>query len=622
MDPEKILLLTFTRRAAQEMIKRASSMLTAGSGACSRIWGGTFHATANRLLRMYGRAAGISDDFTMLDQGDAEDLMNVVRHDLGMDSRGKRFPKKTTCLAIYSRCSSGNEPIETILQRFFPWCTEWQEEMQKLFGEYVVRKQKLNVLDFDDLLLYWNQCLTDANLSESMGGRFDHILVDEYQDTNPIQASILRGMRRIKPDITAVGDDAQSIYSFRAATVRNILDFPTHFPGTTVVTLEQNYRSTRKILASTNSLIAKARERYVKNLWSSRPEGNRPKLVTCRDESDQDRYVVEQILSHYEAGVSLRQQAVLFRAADLSDSLELELTRRNIPYHKYGGLRFLETAHIKDVLAFLRILENPRDQIAWFRVLLLFPGIGPVTASRVYGAVAASRKPVEALRAFDADSSTAESLNAVAVLFEQVGAGSHGPSTDVELVRRIYDPLLREIHEAAEIRSRDIEHLQQIAGAYKSRGSFLTDLQLDPPMSTGDLAGPPLRDEDWLVLSTIHSAKGCEWDSVYLIHASDGCLPSDMATGNAEEIEEELRLAYVAMTRAKNDLHVTWPLRYYHRPHTVTDHHSYAQLSRFFDGGIQSTFDTVVSAAAASSETIVTAAAHLDIAQRMRERWK
>ena len=589
VPPERLLVMTFTRRAAEEMLKRAASICFRGTPATGRVWGGTFHATANRLLRIYAKAAGLSPDFTVMDEADAEDLLNVVRHELNLARNDKRFPRKGTSLAIYSRCVNGSESLEDVLRKYYPWCLEWKDSLKALFTGYVARKQQRGVLDYDDLLFYWLQLLSDDGLAREIGGRFDHVLVDEYQDTNTVQAQILQGMRKYNDNIMVVGDDAQSIYSFRAANVRNILDFPKQYPGATVVALEQNYRSVSPILDTTNLLIAQARERYTKDLWSARKEGERPFIVTCRDESAQDRFVVEKVLEHYEQGVPLRKQAVLFRTGHLSDSLEIELTRRNIPYHKYGGLRFLEAAHVKDLVSFLRVAENPQDEIAWFRVMQMIDGIGPATASRAIAHVSAGRDP-RAIRGFEPPAAARTGWGDLAGLMDDlVTAGEAKPSSQVQRIRAYYDGLLESRYDNAAARRRDLEHIEQIASGYRSRQQFLTDLTLDPPNSTSDLAGAPMMDEDWLVLSTIHSAKGCEWDAVYLIHAADGCLPSDMAAGSDEELEEERRLAYVAMTRARNFLYVSWPLRYYHRWSSFTDRHVYAQLSRFFTDEVRAT---------------------------------
>jgi len=626
-DPGRILLLTFTRRAAQEMLRRAGSIVARGTSTTGRVWGGTFHSTANRLLRAHAKAVGLRRDFTVLDQGDAEDLINLIRHDLGLHKQEKRFPRKATCLAIYSRCVNTAESLERVLERDYPWCDEWADELRELFKRYVSRKQTRNVLDFDDLLLYWSMLLEDKPAARELSKLFDYVLVDEYQDTNILQAGILRGMRTGSDSIMVVGDDAQSIYRFRGATVRNILDFPNQFPGTTIVTLEQNYRSTVPILETANRVIAQARERYTKDLWSDMQLGQMPRLVTCTDETQQDEYIIDRVLMHYEQGVPLRRQAVLFRAAHLSDSLEVELTRRNIPYHKYGGLRFLEAAHVKDLVAFLRVLENPRDELAWYRVLQLMDGIGPTIASRIIDHVAEHRDDPRSISSFSPPPAAQETFSSLAEMIAQVAPmGTKDPATQIERIRSFYDPLLPKLHDNPYVRARDLISLEQIASGYESRRQFLVDLQLDPPTSTADLAGVPYKDEDWLILSTIHSAKGCEWDAVYLIHAADGFLPSDLSTGSEEEIEEERRLTYVALTRAKDFLYVTWPLRYYHKWYALSDRHTYAQLCRFFTSDVTRTLEQINVAGEEpngkpdGSEPPFDV--ELDIAERVRQMWE
>ncbi len=601
--PGKILLLTFTRRAADEMLKRAAAAIGTGITSITEVWGGTFHAVANRILRIYAEPAGLSPDFTIIDQADAQDLINVLRHEKGLHQQKSRFPRKSTCLAIYSRRVNGNEDLETILKRYFPWCLRWKEELADLFKAYVARKRRQQILDYDDLLLYWNYILKDPKVATSIGDRFDHVLVDEYQDTNRVQAGILQGMRRQNSNIMVVGDDAQSIYSFRAATVRNMLEFPQQFEGTRVVTLEQNYRSKEPILATTNLLISQSRDRYSKDLWSARPGGQLPQVITCKDEHHQDEFVIKRILKHYEEGISLRKQAVLFRTGTHSASLELELTRRNIPYVKYGGLKFLEAAHIKDLISFLRILENPRDEMAWFRILQLLEGIGPATASRAFAFLGSENFDMRKIAQFDAPSAARAETRALGKLFSDLhDMNGQPPAAEIDRIFRFYRPILKRTHENADVRAADIEHLGSLAGDYRSRKRFLTELILDPPNSTGDLAGPPMLEEDWLTLSTIHSAKGCEWDAVYLIHAADGCIPSDMSTGSDEEIQEELRLAYVAMTRARDFLYVTWPLRYYTKGRGITDSHSYAQVCRFFNSEVLATMEEIAHGTVGESE--------------------
>ncbi len=628
--PGRIMLLTFTRRAAEEMIRRADAIVRVAQPEASphatHVWGGTFHSVANRLLRIYSKTVGLEENFTVLDQGDAEDLMNVVRHENGLSEKGKRFPRKATCLAIYSRCVNSSDPLDRTLKSYFPWCEEWEEELKELFRAYVDAKQVRNVLDYDDLLLFWYYLLADEEVAKRIEARFDHILVDEYQDTNRLQAGILQRMRRTNKNIMVVGDDAQSIYSFRAADIHNILDFPKQFPGAERITLEQNYRSRQPILDATNRVIALASERCTKNLWSSRGGEQKPLLITCEREEEQTDYVVQKILEHHEQGIPLRRQAVLFRVAYWSDHLEVELARRKIPFHKYGGLKFLEAAHVKDLLSFLRILENPRDQLAWSRVLNLLEGIGPAIAARAFAFVQARGFDPRVIGQFAGPKAARNLIHHLGGLFRELTAGGEDRvplAGQVGRIRRFYEPILTTVHENPELRRRDLEQLEHIAGGYRSRRRFLTDLTLDPPTSTADFAGSPTLDDDWLTLSTIHSAKGCEWDVVYLIHATDGILPSDLATGDAGQIEEERRLLYVASTRAKDWLYVLFPLRYYHRKHRLGDGHGYAQLTRFIPPPVAQFFDHVTVVADQSEEEMVgKRTTTQDIRKSIRSMWE
>jgi DNA helicase-2/ATP-dependent DNA helicase PcrA len=598
-DPRKILLLTFSRRAAAEMSRRveriSAEVMGKASGAVAEAltWAGTFHGIGARLLREHAQQIGLDPAFTIHDREDSADLMNLVRHELGFSAAKSRFPTKGTCLAVYSRAVNAQAELPEVLKAAFPWCAMWAEELRGLFAGYVAEKQRQNVLDYDDLLLYWAAMMADAGIAFALGERFSHVLVDEYQDTNRLQARVLLALKPDGAGLTVVGDDAQSIYSFRAATVRNILDFPGHFsPSAEIVTLDRNYRSTCPILEAANAVISRAPERFTKNLWSERQSAERPQLVTVRDEADQARYVVERVLQSREGGMALKSQAVLFRTSSHSGVLEIELTRRNIPFVKFGGLKFLDAAHVKDLLAILRFAENPRDRVAGFRLLQLLPGVGPASAARVLDAMGDAGRPLEALAEAEPPPRAAPAWPALAQLLRDLAAGKSGWPGELEQARHWYEPLAENIHDDWVLRVQDLMQLQQIAQGYPSRERFLTELTLDPPDAVSDEAGPPLKDEDYLILSTIHSAKGQEWKSVHVLNVVDGGIPSDLGVGTVDEIEEERRLLYVAMTRARDELHLLVPQRFFIRQQTQHgDRHVYAQRTRFIDKSMLPLFE-------------------------------
>ena len=631
-DPRRILLMTFSRRAAAEMARRVQRICRQVLGENSAImtdalaWAGTFHGIGARLLRMYAEQIGLAVDFSIHDREDSADLMNLIRHELGFSKTESRFPTKGTCLAIYSRVVNSESSILEVLKSSYPWAVTWEAQLKELFAAYVEAKQAQNVLDYDDLLLYWAQMVSDPELAEDIGSRFDHVLVDEYQDTNRLQASILFSLKPAGRGLTVVGDDAQSIYSFRAATIRNILDFPREFSPkpADVITLDRNYRSTQPILAAANGVIDLARERFTKNLWTDRQSDERPLLVTVKDEADQANYIVERVLANREVGIALKNQAVLFRSSSHSGSLEVELTRRNIPFVKFGGLKFLDSAHVKDLLAVLRFAQNPRDRVAGFRLLQMLPGIGPQTAAKILDAIAADPEPLQSLAEIPPPPKSGENWPDLVTLLSALRKADAGWPGDMALARNWYEPHLDRIHEDAESRKADLLQLEQIAGGYPNRERFLTELTLDPPDATSDQAGVPLLDEDYLILSTIHSAKGQEWRSVFMLNCVDGCIPSDLATGTTAEIEEERRLLYVGMTRARDSLTLVTPQRFFTGgQNSQGDRHVYASRTRFIPATLLQFFE-------ATSWPLVSAAAgersarqvRIDVGARMRSMWK
>jgi DNA helicase-2/ATP-dependent DNA helicase PcrA len=601
---ERILLLTFSRRAAQEMTRRAQRIVAQTMRDVRLPWSGTFHSIANRLIRACAQRVGLEPGFSVLDRGDAADLLDVLRHELGLSKTEKRFPRKDTCLAIYSHRVNTQGSLAATLQTVFPWCVEWEESLTRLFKSYIEKKLSMQALDYDDLLLYWRAMMEDSALAAEIGGLFDHVLVDEYQDTNVLQGEILARLRPDGDGLTVVGDDAQAIYSFRAATVENIRGFARRF-GASVVNLEENYRSTQPILDAANALIGK-------QLVSRKGGGARPRYVTVADDSAQASYVVSRVLDNREKAIDLRRQAVLFRSSHHSDVLELELVRRNIPYVKYGGLKFLEAAHVKDLLAVLRWADNPKNRVAAWRALQLLPGVGPATAADCF-----TRFEIHGWKALgDVDPALAALMTSLTVP-EAPWAGQ------VARVREWYAPHLERMYAEAQVRAGDLEQMEKIALQFESRETFLTELALDPPAATGDLSGAPHLDEDYLVLSTVHSAKGQEWDAVYVLNVADGSFPSEFATGRAELIEEERRLLYVAMTRAKTSLELLAPVRYFvtQQPR-MGDRHVYGARSRFLTPQVMACLEPL----AWSDETTTPhprahGAKVVDVAAKLRSMW-
>ncbi len=629
VSPERILLLTFTRLAAREMVQRsermvAAAMKSSGGRACSAPgsidWAGTFHAIGAGLIRHYHESLALDQSFTVLDRGDAADLLDYERQAMGFHQSRDRFPQKRTCLDIYSRTVNAQCALEDTLTKSFPHFIDWHDELKALFAAYVERKLKQQTLDYDDLLLYWLYLVEEPRIAADIDERFDHILVDEYQDTNCLQAEIIRRIRPGGNGLTVVGDDAQSIYSFRAADVENILGFPEQFDDAAVVKLEDNYRSTQQILDTSNLLMREARRTYQKALQSHRGNGQRPALVTVQDEHDEALFLCEQILERREEGVRLWDQAVLFRNSSHTARLEVELGKRNIPYVKYGGLKYMESAHVKDVMAVLNWAENPKHDLAGFRVLQLLDGVGPATARKACDHLLASNGQFACLSAVSIPSGARESWDALAMLMQALAdAPWHG---QLEQVLDWYLPQLERLHDDAFVRAGDLEQLLHLSNDYATRRSFLTELTLDPPGASGDLADSPSIDEDFLILSTVHSAKGQEWDTVYVQHFSDGTFPNEFAAGDENKLEEERRLAYVALTRAKNRLVLVSPLKFFvpQQP-KYGDRHVYGAKSRFLTEPVLASLQQTHWSSRPETGGALHAPVRVDLKNRARTMW-
>lgn len=633
-DPARILMLTFTRRAAQEMIRRTQLILAqvaeerggpSERNLAARLgWAGTFHSVGSRILRSYARHLGLSEAFSVLDRADSADLIDVVRHELGFSQKEKRFPRKDTCLAIYSYRVNTRLSLKRTLDEQFPWVGEWEADLARLYREYVLRKQKNHLLDYDDLLLYWHAMMQNEPLARSLAKHFDHVLVDEYQDTNSLQGEILYALKPDGAGVTVVGDDAQAIYSFRAAAVENILGFADRYqPRAEVIVLAQNYRSTQPILDCANALMADGARQHRKTLIGSRQSSLKPAYVSLEDAAAQAEYVAERILATRESGGALKRHAVLFRSSHHSDVLEVEFARRNIPFVKYGGLRFLEAAHVKDLLSVLRWAENSRNAVSGFRVLKLLPGVGPVLANQALVHLEACGFAFTKLAEFAVPSpARGEFVGFCELLCKLADPQTPWPG-QVGLARQWYKPHLERIHDAAWTRVGDLEQLEQLSVQYATRERFLTELTLDPPVLTGDLSRRASQDEDYVVLSTIHSAKGQEWDYVYVLNVADGNFPSEFAAGKLEAIEEERRLLYVAMTRARNELHLCAPLRYSITQQARTgDAHVYGAKSRFMTDKVLDTCQKLSYGNAASSARFGAAeASSMDLPGQLKDMW-
>ncbi len=596
MQANRILLLTFTRRAAGDMLARAASRADGSSG---RICGGTFHAIAHKIIRQHAESFSLPPQFTILDQSDATEVLDVLRPDHGLAEGGQRSPRAGACADIYTRCVNTGRPVSEVVAASFPWCVPFTAELASLFRAYTARKRDRHLLDFDDLLLLWQAALADPAAGPVLRGMFDAVLVDEYQDVNTVQASIVRLLQPDGKQLTCVGDDAQAIYGFRGADPAHLRQLAADYPGLDIVRLHRNYRSRQGVLDLAN-LIRPSAPGLDLTLTGDRGGGVAPLLVRCHDEATQAREICARILAAVEDGAALRDQAVLVRAGHHSDILEIELSARKIPYVKFGGLRFTDTAHVKDFLAAARILANPANDLAWFRLLRLHDGIGPGHARRILDVVASGQElpPQDWPRA--AEIAPARSRGALTATLGQLAAAASEPAgAQVEALVTILDPLIRARYPDAAARLADLRRLADAAAGQPSLHDALAELTLDPPVSAADLAGPPRLDEDYLTISTIHAAKGLEWPIVHVPHLVDGALPSDMALGDPGGLAEEHRLFYVALTRARDHLYLYAPLRLHLHRRGRDDRHGYGQLTRFLDRDALAACDNAAAAAPA-----------------------
>ncbi len=595
VKPEEILLLTFTRRAAEEMLRRASTLLDAR---CSRVSGGTFHSFANRILRKYASLVGLSSNFTILDQSDAEDAVGLVRTKLEFNKSDKRFPRKHAILEVISKSTNKSASIEDVLAEEYPQFEEFAAEIKNIRDEYNAYKRQKSLLDYDDLLIYLQMLLSQhAEARLHLSRKYKYIMVDEYQDTNRLQAYIACLLASEHGNIMVVGDDAQSIYSFRGANFRNIIDFPKIFKNTKMITLEENYRSTHPILDLTNAVIRQAKEKFEKNLFTRKKGGNSPVFIDCSDDSAQSKFVAEKILELREEGLNLKDMAVLFRSGWHSNELEVELASRNIPFVTYGGLKFVEAAHIKDVLSYLRIIHNPEDQVSWLRALLLIPGIGPKTANAILEALAKKDKT-----GTENILKKKEDLVKLLDLLAESRSQTDKPAGLIEKFLKYYQPLLKIEYDDFNKRLNDLDSLLNIASRYKTLEQFLTDMALEPPERGLVESGHSEKDDSTLTLSTIHSAKGLEWHTVFIIYVAEGHLPSYLSLESQDEIEEERRLFYVACTRAKTNLFLSKPnIDRSPRSLMAAGGTAFTQLSRFLEEG--SVLDKFVDVQAPSGES-------------------
>ncbi len=589
VPPERVLLLTFTRRAAEEMLWRASQL--AGLDGRRRPFGGTFHAVAHRIVSAHSEVLGLPKGFGVLTPGEGADLMEIMRADFELSGTRTRAPRSATLVEVYSRCVNTRRPLSDVLAGDYPWCRPHQEAVGELFRAYTARKRAQGLLDYDDLLLYWDALLGDPAVGRHLSEAYEHVLVDEYQDLNPLQAEIVCRLAPRGRGLTVVGDEAQAVYGFRGASARHLREAVLGFPGALVLRLERNFRSRQQVLDVANALRPGEAAASV-TLYADRGPGQRPLLVRCADAVAEARALVDNVLAAHEAGERLNDQAVLVRASHHSDLIELELSARGVPYRKYGGLRFLETAHVKDFIAAGRLLSNPHDELSWYRLLRLHDGVGPTRARRLVAHAMAATDALEDWPSMvaSADPPVRGPLSSTLALLAQARTCA-APGPAAEALVATLAPLIALRYPGQPTRTKDLQRLAGSARTATDLRSWLAELALDPPESTGDLAGPPVLDEDYVVISTIHSAKGLEWGTVHVPHMVDGFMPIDMALGSAEGVEEEQRLLYVAVTRARDRLYLYTPLRMHYHRRALDDRHGFAPESRFLTDDVRRLFE-------------------------------
>lgn len=558
ISPASILLLTFTRKAAKNMLNRVSALIGEEG---KQVAGGTYHSFAAQMLRQYGHFLNLPAGFSIIDDSDSADIINLIRADMGLNKKETRFPQKKTILEIFSKAVNREIPVETIVENEFKHFSEHTKDILSIHKSFTTYKAENNLLDYDDLLTFLLRLLKDSpEALERINKRFRYVMADEFQDTNGLQARITIFLGGSAQNIMVVGDDAQSIYSFRGARVKNILEFPQQFKDCQIIKLERNYRSTSHILDAANQLMSKAGEGFKKNLYTIREKGEKPAIVRCDDDHEQAMFIAARILELREQGIPLNDMAVLFRSGFHAYQLEVELKHRNIPYVKWGGFKFLESGHLKDIIAHMRVMQNPCDQVSWLRVLLLIEGIGTQSATDIFRHLKASDDPFDLLT-FKARPRAKDGLKALSTALKS-GAKliNEKPSRLLDLFAEYYFPMMKKRFDNYPKRMKDIDALAIICQRYASLSEFLSEMALDPPKdSVDDIMVNDSNDDEQLILSTIHSAKGLEWHSVFIIQALEGRFPSFNAFKSSEALEEERRLMYVAMTRAEQNLAISYP---------------------------------------------------------------